>query len=424
MSPRNGSSSCSGKAQGQEVARVLYFPEKSPKLEQRQQHTQLSPVAMEGEISEVIADLWPDPQGAYVIAVPPASRHYYVIATAAKVAGRKIQASSPIVCTCLAGGRLYAAANDPPRIDVIVPETGVVASSYSLKDRPTSLAVFPGFSRAFFPAAGFVQDLNLKTGAVTKTPVPGDVVTGHPDPRYVFTYFKDDRNRWHPCSLIKAVATPSGLLTAEIRDNAAANGSRMSVSPDGNWVAIAGGGGWRPINNEADGGYGVAVFSALNLEHWQGFFATDAYPQGVCFNPVTGQVAVIREQDAAVYHMADPKSSAHVKGPFSGAGAWSGNGRYLFLGGSKKGLSCWANVLDAKETQLAGTWWKSIKIAQPRSTPVLPPTFKVVNAVQSFQFAEPSPRDLSQALARRLPRVTRRSPRRGGNMHPISRTTN
>ena len=36
------------KAQGQEVARVLYFPEKSPKLEQRQQHTQLSPVAMEG----------------------------------------------------------------------------------------------------------------------------------------------------------------------------------------------------------------------------------------------------------------------------------------------------------------------------------------------------------------------------------------
>ena len=68
----------------------------------------------------------------------------------------------------------------------------MVASTYSLKDRPTSLAVFPGFSRAFFPAAGFVQDLNLKTGAVTKTTVPGDVVTGHPDPRYVFTYLRKD----------------------------------------------------------------------------------------------------------------------------------------------------------------------------------------------------------------------------------------
>ena len=176
----------------------------------------------------------------------------------------------------------------------------------------------------------------------------------------------------------------------------------MSVSPDGNWVAIAGGGGWRPTSNQADGGYGVAVFSASNFEHWQGFFATDAYPRGVCFNPVTGQVAVIREQDAAVYHMADSKSKAPIKGPFNGAAAWSGDGRYLFLGGSKKGLSCWANVLDAQETQLAGTWWKSIKIAQPRSTPVLPPTFKVVNAVQSFQFAEPSPRDLSQALTNAL----------------------
>ena len=37
--------------------------------------------------------------------------------------------------------------------------------------------------------------------------------------------------------------------------------------------------------------WSVAVFSALDVEHKQGFFATDAYPQGACFNPVTAQVA-------------------------------------------------------------------------------------------------------------------------------------
>ena len=171
------------------------------------------------------------------------------------------------------------------------------------------------------------------------------------------------------------------------------------MSPDGNWVAIAGGGGWRPTGNQADGGYGVAVFGASNFEHWQGFFATDAYPRGVCFNPVTGQVAVIREQDAAVYHMADSKSKAQIKGPFNGAGAWSGDGRHLFLGGEKKGLLCWANVLNDKETQVAATWWKSLKIAEPKTAAVAPPTFQVVSAVQSFQFKEPGREAQSQAIA-------------------------
>jgi S1-C subfamily serine protease len=174
------------------------------------------------------------------------------------------------------------------------------------------------------------------------------------------------------------------------------------VSPDGNWVAVAGGGGWRPTGRLAEGGYGVAVFGTANFEHWQGFFATDAYPQGVCFNPVTAQVAAIREQDAAVYHMADPKAKVVVNGPFSGAGAWSGDGRYLFLGGSKAGLRCWANSLDDDELKIAGTWWKSLKRTGPTPARVAPPSFRVVSAVQKFQLIEPSRQDLARSLATAL----------------------
>jgi S1-C subfamily serine protease len=385
------------KGQDQESARVLHFPEKPAVLSRRQQATRLAPVSLGEEIPELLAELWPAPDGGYVIAVPPDARHYYLISTNPKIAVRKLKADGPIVSTCLVAGRLYAVASDPARIDVIIPETGSVASTYPLKARPPrSLAVFPARSRAYFPDGGVVSELNLTTGNVTKSKVPAEVVAGHPNQRFVFSYVKDSRSRWLPCALMKAVATPAGLLTAEIRENAAANGWRMSVSPDGNWAAIAGGGGWRPVNNQADGGYGVAVFSAWNFEHWQGFFATDAYPQGVCFNPVTSQVAVIRENDAAVYHLADSKSSARVKGPFSGAAAWSGDGRYLCLGGSKKGLSCWSNALDDHETKFAGNWWKSIKVAAPSPVTRAAPTFAIVTAVQDFQLAEPSRQRLAQ----------------------------
>jgi S1-C subfamily serine protease/tetratricopeptide (TPR) repeat protein len=389
------------KAQVQEVARILYFPETTPKLEKRQPETKLSPVKTDGEIPDEINELWPDPQGRYLLAIPRNSPGYYLISTTAKVSVRKIQVDAAILGTCLVGGQLYAVLNPPARIEVMNPETGKVVSTYPLKGpAPTSLAVFPASSRVFFPGDGFVQDLNLKSGALTKTMVPADVVAGDPNQRFVYSYVKYDRTQWLPCSIVKSVVVPNGLLVAELRDNAAANGGRMSISPNGDWIAVAGGGGWRPSGNQPDSGYGVAVFSARNMEHLQGFFATDAYPRGVCFNPVTGQVASIREQDATVYHMADPKAPSQLKGPFSGAGAWSGDGRYLFLGGVGKGLSCWSNSLSDKETQLAGSWWKSIRIAKPETVPVRAVSFTVVTSVQNFQLAEPSRDEIAQSLAK------------------------
>jgi S1-C subfamily serine protease len=391
------------KGEQQEVYRVLLFPEKPPKLQTRTQTTKLTPVAIEGQISELIADLWADPQGRYLTAIPGDGQHYYLISTSSKVAARKIPAAGPILGTCLAGGSLYVLAKNPARIDVITPETGTVVATHPLNvETPRSLAVFPAFARAYFPAGGLVQQLDLKTGAVTRTGQPADVVIGDPRQRFVFSYVVGERRQWLPTTLFKAVVVPEDLLLAEFRENAASNGVRISLSADGNWVAVAGGGGWRPAFNPNDGGYGVAVFSTMNLEHFQGFFAIDAYPRGVCFNPVTGQVAVIREQDAAVFDMAASKSASRINGPFNTASVWSGDGRYLFVGGVKGGLLCWSNALSDQETQIAATWWKSIPSARAETAPAQGPSFAIVKAVQEFQVAEISGAQLSDALARAL----------------------
>jgi len=104
------------------------------------------------------------------------------------------------------------------------------------------------------------------------------------------------------------------------------------------------------------------VFSAVNLEHKQGFFATDAYPQGICFNPVTGQLAAVRGDDAKVYHLWSTKDPVVLKGRFSGVGTWSGNGRYLVLGSAGGGVTAFENGLSKEEEKAAGEWPKAIKV--------------------------------------------------------------
>jgi S1-C subfamily serine protease len=391
------------KGEEQEVHRILHFPEKSPTLQTRTEATKLVQVAIDGQITEVIADLWADPQGRYLVAVPTSGDHYFIISTNSKVSARKISAAGPILGTCLIGGNLYASANNPPRIDVITPEDGAVVATHRLRGQaPSSLAVFPGVARVYFAAGGLVHELDLKTGAVTKTDLPAEQVIGDPRQRFVFSYVVSHQQRWRPSTLFKAAVVPKHLLLAEFRDNTAANAVRISLSADGNWVAVAGGGGWRPAINPNEGGYGVAVFSALNLEHLQGYFAIDAYPRGVCFNPVTGQVTVIREQDAAVYDMSGSKSASRVNGPFNSASAWSGDGRYLFIGGAKDGLLCWSNALSDKESQIADTWWKGIPSGHAETAPVRAPSFDVVKAVQEFQVAELSGVQLTKTLERAL----------------------
>jgi S1-C subfamily serine protease/Tfp pilus assembly protein PilF len=403
-------------AEGHEGARLLHFAEKVQTLPKRTVEAKLSEVTLSDGPSEAISDLLTDPQGRYVIALVAKADHFYVIATEDKPGVRKVTVSKPIVSACLAEGFLYVASNEPSKIEKIDVATGKVAATYSLKvPPPTTIAVYPTQGRAYFCGDDVVLEMDLKTGGIGKTTVPGNFVAGHPNQRYLYSYIKPERRGggtghviingrpvyfhrqfdWLQCTMFKSVVVHRGLLLAEVRDNAASNAARMSLSPDGNWVALAGGGGWRSTVKGQETGYGVAVFSAHNMEHLQGFFKTDAYPTGVCFNPVTGQVAAIRGADANVYHMSDSKTPVKLTGKFSGPGAWSGNGRYLVLAKSEGGgVAMYENPISREEQTLAAKWWKEIKAVPVVSAPIVTASFQAVDEYKSFALSEPGRDDL------------------------------
>jgi S1-C subfamily serine protease/Tfp pilus assembly protein PilF len=387
------------KGHEQEVANLLYFPDETPKIEKRSQPNKLTLLDLKADVAEEIVDLQADPQGRYMVALPKNAAHYYLIATANKAAVTKIAVKGAPVCACLAGGFLYTVGANPGRIDQIGVETGKVVKTYPLKSfLPRSLAVFPARGVAYFASSDYVYGMNLNSGTVFKSEIAGQAVVGHPKQQFVYSMLRDTDTRWIQTTLIKGVAVPGGLLVASWRDNAASNGSAIRISPDGNWVAVVGGGGWRPtVKPPGATGYGVAVFSAHDPDHLQGFFKTDAYPRGVGFNPVTGQLVAIRDADAKVYHLADSKTCDTYLGQFNGVCAWSGNGKYLVAAQKTKGISVWENTLSAQETKLAGTWWKSL-VVKVSTAPAA--TFKVVEALKTFAVKSPSRKEVSAALAR------------------------
>lgn len=406
------------KAENHEGARLLHF-EKAPTLAKRTQASKIDAVEIDKTISEAVTDLLTDPRGRYVVAFVPGADYYYVIATEDKPGVRKVTVPKPLTAACLAEGHLYAASKDAAKIEKIEVESGKVAASYPLKAVPSSLAVFPAQGRAYFPADDVLNEVDLATGTVTKTAIPGQAVVGHPNQRFLYSYVKPDRrggqggrviidgrtiyfvNRgfdWLQSTLFKSVVVPKGLLLAEVRDNAASNASRMSLSPDGNWVALIGGGGWRSTIKGNDTGYGVAAFSAHNLENVQGFFKTDAYPLGACFNPVTGQTAVVRGDDAKVYHMADSSTAVALTGKFTGPGAWSGNGRYLVLANNGGGVSLFENALTEDERKSAAGWWKEIKVVPVVTSALVTVSYKPVEGYDRFALASPAREEVAKAL--------------------------
>jgi tetratricopeptide (TPR) repeat protein len=411
----------------EEVATVLYFGDKLPRVDKRGRDTSLTHLALAGGPSEAIADLLPSPQTGHVVAVPANAEHYYLLTTGAKGLGStKVAAPAKIVSATVAEGHLYALTAAPSKIVKLDVATGKAMTTVALKNAPpraASLAVMPTNGLAFFCADDLVYLVRLRDGAILKSDVPGQQVVLHPNQRDLYSSLKPDRRGggggsmviingrpvflrrnfdWLQTTLFHSVITPSGLMIASVRENVASNANRLSVSPNGQWVAVAGGGGFRPrgIRPGSDGaGYGVGVFAASNFEHLQGFFKTDAYPLGVAFNPVTHQVVGVRAADAKVYHLGDTKTPAEVKGKFSGAACWSGNGRYLFLANQGGGVSAYENTLT-KDELARGDWWKAIRVVRLQASGPRAPvaSFEPVEAYRTFAATAPSLKELSELL--------------------------
>jgi S1-C subfamily serine protease/Tfp pilus assembly protein PilF len=407
----------------EEVARILRFSDPVAKLTPRAGKTNLSPATLEGDaVSEAITTLLSDPLGRYVIAWPQKVSWYYVISTNTdKPTVKKVELARGLENPCLAAGFIYGVGGGS--IEKIEPSTGKTVFNYNIRNQGvTSLAVLPAQKRAYFGAERVIHEVNLDSGAVHKTILPGQVVVAEPTEQFVFSYLRPDRSSggghiivngrpiyfrsattdWAQTLLFKAAVTSSGLLIAEVRENACSNANRMSVSPDGQWVAVAGGGGWRPRAKTLGAGYGVAVYSAKDIEHVQGFLKTDAYPNGISFNPVTNQAAALRGADAKIYDLGDPKDFVELKGKFNGASAWSGNGQFLFLG-NEKGINAYANTLSDDEQKLASTWHKKIVVTViDHGKAATPIAFNAVAGYDEFAVASPAKDELAKTLAKIL----------------------
>ncbi len=398
-----------------EVARVLYFGVKTPKLAPRsvEKLGQMTSVEVKQDaLAENIHGFHPDPQGRYVVATVSSAPHYYLIKTTGSLSLKQVKVKSKIQAAHLVGQRLYLVLSDPGRLETVDPLTGKTSASVSLGDMsPKTIAVVPSHSTAYFPIKKEIRRLDMSTGRTFSTDVPGQHVAAGPNQRFIFSYVKPDyqhpqhiiingrpvfirstRTDWTQSTLFKSLVVPGGLQLAEVRENAASNAYRIVISGDGHWVALVGGGGWRPRADKDKGhGYGVAVFGGHNFEHIQGFYRSASHSAGAAINPVTGQIVTLARNQANIYHLADPSKSQTVKGAFNGICTWSGGGNYLLLAGKQKKndtvqrLFVYANPMSMKEKQLAGQWWRKLNVAAAKqASPAKKVDMKPVGWLASF----------------------------------------
>lgn len=366
----------------EDSCKLLHFDDQTPEVKPRKEAIELKAVTVAKVPTDAISDFLPDPAGKYVVALSPTAGRYHVVVLGATPTVRSIDAKG-LVAACLMEGKLFLSRTEPNRVDHIELDSGKVLKSYAIpKVAPKSFTVFPTQNRLYFSFNDTVHDLDMLNGEARETNTPGTVVHGHPNQKYVFSFYRPLREGssglvvidghvyetrrgfdWLQSPLFKSVATPGGLLLAEVRDNAASNGQRLAMSPDGNWVGVVGGGGYRP-SDKAEGGYGVAIFGAMNTEKVQGFFKTDAHPQGMCINPASKVVVTVGANDCHCYHLGDAKTDVKVgKGNWNGACTWSGDGKILLVAhGKGGGFSAFSMALTREEEKIGADWPTKITV--------------------------------------------------------------
>ncbi len=273
---------------------------------------------------------------------------------------------------------------------------------------------------------GSVSGVDLDTGKLFDTELPGDVVAVSPDQKYLYSIIKasDDNpdinifsqptkaiRRMPQTTLVKGYIVPDGALLAEMRENVATYAHDLVISPDGYWVTVPGSMGWHSLNCPKregidDMGYGMPVFSTANLRTVQQYLRADYSPLGFAFNLVTGQTAIVCENKGIrIADLADPSMRSLINGSFSGPLAWSGKGNYLLAARDMRrhvlmptvqiqngrtvvtspqqqeqpktnpsSLQLYANELSANELQVAASWWKALPVpgAMPAAAPAGP----------------------------------------------------
>jgi hypothetical protein len=192
----------------------------------------------------------------------------------------------------LQGDTLFAAAKGGSQVYALEPMTGKVKKEYSVgSDAIAHLACHPSKGLLYASNNKFdVYSINPATGTATKTPGKGFFLAVDPvDGKYLYAgaqppdrdeiVFKKgaDRtfriywDRWgRRAFIIKYAVAGDTLKPVSSQNNAAVNGWWMHLTPDGKRIMIVGGGGWRPKDDGAGGGYVAAIYNTDNLESMLG----------------------------------------------------------------------------------------------------------------------------------------------------------
>ncbi len=365
-------------AAGAVAARMLFPPARPKKLVPRDTLSVLTAVTLpEPAITEPVTGLLADPTGRFLIALTRTARYYVIDLTSAPPVMRQVAAPAPLACATLADGAFYAVLDGPARLARLDLSTGQAQTVFPLEGTaPGSLAVFPGPQVACYPADGRIHCLNLLSGQVARTDLPGHAVAAHPHDDLLFVLATAEALPQPglaappgegQTTLLKALVLPGTLAPMAARVGAAVHGQQVAVSPDGAWVAVSGGG-YRPVGDGREG-HGTAVFASADIGVCQGYYPTGAALAGLAVNPVTAQMIAVTAQDARIYDLADPLRYVPLRGKgFSGAGAWSGDGQYLALAYAAGGLAFYANQLTDAEASRGAAWWKDVKGGGPFGT--------------------------------------------------------
>lgn len=335
-------------------------------------------------VDEEIVDIQMDPLQDRVFAFAKDSSNYYHFDGAQPDKAVKIAAKGTILAASANAGELYLMLESPAALVQVDPATGDMKQQWPLKMPSHSVAVYPIQKLAFFPMGGAIQVLNLATSELRSTESLATRVRVDPRQRFCFSdihpghsetgghmivngqpiFFQSTDVDWAQTSLVRNVLAQDDLVMSSFRLNAASNGSVLHVSPDGKWVAEIGGGGWRPANS-GQYGYGVALFSADDLGHLQGFFPTEAYPHGAAVNHVAGLVAVFNEETLSLYDLASNSNPVELAGKFGSASAWDSRGTTLYIASEKTGISAFQIEQSESEIALAKNWVDSLKSTWP-----------------------------------------------------------
>ncbi len=335
----------------------------------------LTPLAITGIDGAVLA-IVQDPERDRVLAAVKGRTD--LLAIDAKGTVTLLPVEREPLTVAVAGGQVFVSTANPSQILRIDPASGKTLASWKISGSTAQIAPAPAQNLIYYAADETVFRLDLLNGQSASTDMPATGVTTDPLQESVFaferparqgggtsTYIIDGRpvvimdtnTDWLQSTMYRYRIAQGKLLMAAFRINSAATASRIVVSPCGRWVAVVGGGGWRPNAKDIPAGYGVAVMPVDDASRIQGFFTTDAYPLGAAFNHLTDEILVIREQDAGLYSLGDPKNRLTLaKGAFNGISAWSPDGSTVYLAGKDKGILAFQATLPAN-TQIKKTEW-------------------------------------------------------------------